>query len=316
MIDTKIDLGKVILLSEKKNLNIKIWSEFETKWMLVKEIENTVFCLQSNEVNMQNQLPKDIQDTYRVINLERRIRGKLQYILDSEFEKLFQKDYDYILESKNVILRNSNGRKIGIEKNYDMLNESHWFGRNIRDDAYRIRYLSLDISDIDKGFIYVLGSKYLRYDILQDKFLCSDETSLHEIYNYEELKLILAFEQYKKGLTSPIYNEIAKINNFIKDINTVTVQLKNGTIFKTDAVLTNILQINSNGKIYVAKTYEQKIIKGTDFKNNQYLANEIKCIKFNKTQLDINGENLTMLNEKIERISKSKIDEDEETEEI
>ena len=316
MYDVKIDFEKVILLAKKYSLNLDNNATFKIQWMLIKGIEDKVFCLKSKEINTQNELPKEIQDKYIVIDLEKRIRGKIQDIIDKELTRLSDENNDYVLEYEEEIQRNSNGRKIGTIKNYEMLNESYLFGRNIRDDQYRTRYMNLDISQIDKGFIYPLHNENLKYDILQDKFIYSDREVLRAIYSDREIKQILSFEQYKKGLTPPIYNEIAKINNFIKDINKVTVELKNGTIFKADATLRNILQVYPNGEIYVAKTYYQKIIEGNDFEDYQYLADEIKCIKFNRTELEINGQNLIMLNENIQKNTNVKVEEDEETEEM
>lgn len=315
MYDVKIDFGKVILLAEKYSLRLDDNSKFRTRWMLAKGIEDKVFCLDSDEINKQNELPKEIQDKYVVVDLEKRLRGKIQNIIDKQLTILSQENNDYVLEYEEEIQRNSNGRKIGTIKNYEMLNESYWFGKNIRDDEYRTRYMNLDISEIDKGFIYPLHNESLKYDVLQDKFVCSDREVLKAIYNVKEVKQILTFGQYKKGLTPPIYNEIAKINNFIKDINKVTVELKNGTIFKADATLRNILQVYPNGEIYVARTYHQKIIEGNNFEDYQYLADEIKCIKFNRTELEINGTNLNMLNENIQKNTKVKVEE-EETEEM
>ena len=315
MYDVRIDFGKVILLAEKYNLRLDDNSKFRTRWMLIKGIEDKVFCLDNYEIDKQNKLPKEIQDKYIVVDLEKRLRWKIQNIIDKQFKILSQENNDYVLEYKEEIQRNSNGGRIGTIKIYEMLNESDLFGKNIRDDKYRTRYMSLDISEIDKGFIYPLHNESLKYDVLQDKFVYSDREVLKAIYNTTEVKQILTFEQYEKGLTPPIYNEIAKINNFIKDINTVTVELKNGTIFKAEATLRNILQVYSNGKIYVARTYHQKIIEGNNFENYQYLADEIKCIKFNRTELEINGSNLNMLNENIKKNTEVKVEE-EETEEI
>lgn len=316
MYDAKIDFGKVILLAEKYSINLDNNSKFKTKWMLVNGIEDKVFCLESDEIKTQNELPKEIQDKYIVVDLEKRLRGKIQNIIDKELTLLSEENNNYVLEYEEEIQRNSNGRKIGTIKNYEMLSESYLFGRNIRNDEDKTSYMNLDISQIDKGFIYPLHNENLKYDIFQDKFICSDREVLKSIYSDREIKQILSFEQYKKGLTPPIYNEIAKINNFIKDINKVTVELKNGTTFKADAELRNILQVYPNGEIYVAKTYYQKIIEGNNFENYQYLADEIKCIKFNRTELEINGQHLTILNENIQKNTKVKVEEDEETEEM
>lgn len=315
MYDVKIDFGKVILLAEKYSLSLDNNSKFRTRWMLVKGIEDKVFCLDSDEINKQSELPKDIQDSYIIVDLEKRLRGKIQDIIDKELIILSEENNDYVLEYEEKIQRNSNGRKIGSIRDYKMLNESYLFGKNIRNDEHRTSYMNLDISEIDKGFIYPMHNESLKYDIFQDKFIYSNRSVLQAIYSDREVKQILTFEQYKKGLTPPIYNEIAKINNFIKDINTVTVELKNGTIFKADATLRNILQVYSSGEIYVSRTYKQKIVEGNNFEEYQYLADEIKCIKFNRSKLDINGQNLTMLNENIQKNTKVEVEE-EETEEM
>lgn len=316
MYNVKIDFGKIILLAEKYSLNLDNISKFKTKWMLIKEIEDKVFCLESDEINTQNELPKEIQDKYIVVDLEKRLRGKIKNIIDKELTLLSKENNNYVLEYEEEIQRNSNGRKIGTTRNYNMLEQSYLFGKNIRDDEDKTSYMNLDISQIDKGFIYPLHNENLKYDIFQDKFVCSNREVLRAIYNDREVKQILSYEQYKNGLTPPIYNEIAKINNFIKDRNTVTVKLKDGTIFKTDAQLNNILQVFANGEIYVARTYYQKIIEGNDFEDYQYLADEIESIKANREELKINGKNLTILSKNIPKNTKEKIDEDEETEEM
>ena len=45
----KIDLDKVILIGKDANFNVKYKSEMETKWLLIKGIEDKIFCLKSNE---------------------------------------------------------------------------------------------------------------------------------------------------------------------------------------------------------------------------------------------------------------------------
>lgn len=123
MYDVKIDFGKVILLAEKYSLSLDNNSKFRTRWMLVKGIEDKVFCLDSDEISKQNELPKEIQDKYIVVDLEKRLRWKIQNIIDKQLTILSQENNDYVLEYEEEIKRNSNGRKIGTIKNYEMLNE-------------------------------------------------------------------------------------------------------------------------------------------------------------------------------------------------
>lgn len=312
MYDLKIDFGKVILVGKKSRLSVLYGSEFETKWALVKGIENKVFCLKSNEINTQKDLPQEIQDTYEIIDLEKRLRAKIKNIIDKELDNLMKENKEYVLDYEIRKQRNYKTGEIELEKEYQMLEDSYLFGKNIRDDDYRTRYMKLDISEIDKGIIYPLENKKIIYDIAQDKFICSDRETLLALYNEREVKQIISYEQYKLGLTPPIYNEIAKINEFMKDKNSITVELKNGTIFKTDATLRNILNVYSNGEIYVSRTYSQKILEGNTFSDFQYKADEIKSIKFNRKEIKIQGRNLTS----IDKQSKEKILESEETEEM
>ena len=81
---------------------------------------------------------------------------------------------------------------------------------------------------------------------------------MKKIYNEKELKLILAYEQYKRGKTPSIYNEIAKINEFLKDKKTVTVELHNGIKIKAETYLRRILDIRDNGDIFIADKYYNK----------------------------------------------------------
>ena len=72
--------------------------------MLIKGIEDKVFCLDNYEIDKQNKLPKEIQDKYIVVDLEKRLRWKIQNIIDKQFKILSQENNDYVLEYKEEFL--------------------------------------------------------------------------------------------------------------------------------------------------------------------------------------------------------------------
>ncbi len=74
---------------------------------------------------------------------------------------------------------------------------------------------------MDNGIVVLYTGRYggtsFEYNLEKQEFNISDEEILKKVYSEEKLKLILAYEQYTKGLTPPIYNEIAKINQFLEE---------------------------------------------------------------------------------------------------
>lgn len=143
---------------------------------------------------------------------------------------------------------------------------------------------------------------------------------MHKIYNSKELKFILAYEQYKQFKTPPIYNEISKINEFLEDKKSVTVELHNGTKIKAEAYLNSILDILPSGEIFIADRYCNKVIEGEPIDYRKCLGTELKCIKFSRNILNIESEVFTHLKqesiEKTEDEHKEEIIEDDEEEEL
>lgn len=183
--------------------------------------------------------------------------------------------------------------EIILYKEYRLINEAYLFGKNLRDDEYRTRYLNLGISQINKGIISVMNNDIL-YDLTKDKFISSGRDVLLAFYNKNEIRHIISYDKYKLGIGADFYKEIAKINEFIKDKKTITVTLKNGIEFKIERAIRDILDILTNGDIYVSRTYNQKIIEGENFESYQYKANEIKSIKYGKLEVDIDGDKLIL----------------------
>ena len=183
--------------------------------------------------------------------------------------------------------------EITLIKDYKTLEESYMFGKKLRKDEEKTKNLGLEIQEIDKGIILVENTN-IKYDLLNDKFLNADREILREIYSQNELKHIISYEKYKQGIGSKFYNEIAKINEFMKDKQSITVKLKDGTMFKTEPFLRNILNIYSNGDIYISRTYREKIIEGENFTDFQYKVDQLESLKYGKEELKIDSSKLIL----------------------
>lgn len=293
----KIDLDKVILIEKDANFNVKYKSEMETKWLLIKGIEDKIFCLKSNEIETEypSDLVKEImQSNYEIIDLEKRIKGKVKTIIDKEISKIFEQSMDKADFALDYDIKENVDQSTGeitVWKEYQIINEAYQFGKNLRDDEYRTRYLNLGIKEINKGLISVMETN-IKYDLINDKFLNTDREIILAFYNENEIRHILSYEKYKCGIGSTFYSEFAKINEFLQDKKSITVKLKNGTIFKTDAIIRNIFDISSTGDIYIAQNYSQTIIEGENFRTHQYKVDQLESLRYGKSELKINSKNL------------------------
>ena len=293
----KIDLDKVILIGKDANFNVKYKSEMETKWLLIKGIEDKIFCLKSNEIETEypSDLVKEImQSNYEIIDLEKRIKGKVKTIIDKEISKIFEQSMDKADFALDYDIKENVDQSTGeitVWKEYQIINEASQFGKNLRDDEYRTRYLNLGIKEINKGLISVMETN-IKYDLINDKFLNTDREIILAFYNENEIRHILSYEKYKCGIGSTFYSEFAKINEFLQDKKSITVKLKNGTIFKTDAIIRNIFDISSTGDIYIAQNYSQTIIEGENFRTHQYKVDQLESLRYGKSELKINSKNL------------------------
>ena len=311
--NVKIELDKVVLIGNDPNFKINYKSEIETRWLLIKEIANKIFCLKSNEINESSEFVKSLKSSnYQIIDLEKRIRQKTNDVIDRELNKIFDENKfkeDMILEYEITEKVDKETGEIIPEKSYKYINDAHLFGIKYRDNEYRTRYLNLGLNSISDGIITVMDTN-IKYDLLKDKFLSTDREVLLAFYQPNEIKQIISYEKHQLGIGSDFYSEILKINNFMKDKKTINVELKNGIEFKTDARLREILNIQCNGEIFISSTYNQKIIEGEKFNDYQYKIDELKCLKYGKNILDIDSEKL-LLND-----TKEYLEEFEETEEM
>lgn len=289
-----IILDKVVLLGRYPYLRVNNRSELETRWLLIKGIEDKIFCLRTKEIENSDFINEIKESNFEIIDLERRIKGKIKKVLDREFNNIFEQSIgkeDLVLGydiKENVDV---NTGEITLFKEYKNTDEAFLFGKNLRDDRNKIQFLDLEIEEIDKGIIS-LENTNIKYDLLNDKLLNNNMEILKTFYRNNEIKHIISYEKYKQGIGSKFYSEIAKINEFLKDKQSVTIKLKNGTVFKTEPTLRNILNIYIDGSIYISSTYSQKIIEGERFNDFQYKVDQLECLKYGKEELKINSENL------------------------
>ena len=295
----EINLDKVILIGNNEELEVKYKSLIETRWLLIKGIESKIFCLNSNELESSNfsNLVKAIKKSdYEIIDIEQRIKGKIEEILDKEFKTIFKQNIekaDLVLDYDIEKTVNTKTGEINLVKRYKNIEEAYLFGKNLRKDNQKMKYLELDITEIDKGIISLKNTN-IKYDLMNDKFLNTNREILRSFYNSSEIKHIISYEKYKQGICSKFYSEIAKINDFLEDKQKITVKLKNGTILKTDAFLTNILNVYHNGEIYIERNYKQNILQGENFSDFQYKVDQLKSLKYGKEELKINSANLLL----------------------
>ena len=289
-----IILDKVILLGRYPTFRVNNRSDLETRWLLIKGIEDKIFCLKSKEIENSDFINEIKESKYEIIDLEQRIKGKIKEILDIEFNNIFEQsigkkepflDYD-IKENVDV-----NTGEITLFKEYKNIEKAYWFGMNFRDDNEKIQFLNLKIQEINKGIIS-LEDTNIKYDLLKDKLLNNNTEILNNFYSNNEINHIISYEKYKQGIGSKFYSEIAKINEFLKEKQSITVKLKNGTVFKTEPTLRNILSIYTDGNIYISNPYRQKIIEGEKFDDFQYKVEQLESLKYGKEELKINSKNL------------------------
>ncbi len=165
------------------------------------------------------------------------------------------------------------------------------YGKNIRNDEETVKKYYLSLKQIDNGIVGLYSDRYssesFEYNLEKQEFNISDEEIIKRVYSDKQLKLILAYEQYTKDLTPPIYNEIAKINRFLENKKSVTFELHNGTKIKAESRLSNISNIQDNGEIFIADRYTNKVIEGEPIEYREILGTELKCLSYSRNVLQI-----------------------------
>lgn len=310
----KLDFGKAIIICNE-DLNLDSYrSEIRPKLMVLKSNTNKIYGLDHYEFTKEYKselFRKAENQGYNIIDITEMIREKIKDIVEKEVQKYIEENIDntdYITDfSVNEYPNHT-------EVSFNFLREANNFGKNLRDDKEAIKKLDISIRKINEGIIGLRSERYdsnsFEYDLEKQEFNIDNVEIMKRIYSRNQLRLILAYEQYKQDKTPPIYNEIAKINNFLEDKKSVTVELHNGTKIKAETYLSSILDIKANGDIFIADRYSNKIIEGNPIEYGKCLGTELKCLRYSKSILHIQSDAFRSL--KVKPIIKKEELEDEE----
>ena len=313
---TKLDYGKAIFICDDDVRLNSYETEIRPRLMLLKSEPDKIYGLDTYDFNREfkSEIFKTAEENgLKLINITEVIREKIRNIVDKELQKYIDNNInntDYITEFS--VREYSNYTT----KSFEFLKNAIDFGDDIRNDTEAVNKYYIALKQVDKGIIGLYTDRYggtsFEYDLEKQEFSISDEEILKKVYSDEKMKLILAYEQYKKGLTPPIYNEIAKINKFLEEKRTVTVELHNGTKIKAESRLYSILNIRDTGEIYIADRYANKIIEGTPIEYCKTLGTELKCIKYGRNILEVDSKSLSSLNAEEKQEEQFEDEEDEE----
>lgn len=316
---TKLDYGKAIFICDDDIRLNSYETEIRPKLMLLKSEPDKIYGLDTYEFTREFKseiFKKAEENGLKIINITEVIREKIKNIVEKELQKFIDSNInntDYITEFSVREYSNQT------TKSFEFLKNAIDFGENIRNDTEAVKKYYIALKQVDKGIVELYTDRYggtsFEYNLEKQEFNISNEEILKKVYSDEKLKLILAYEQYTRGLTPPIYNEIAKINQFLEEKKSVTFELQNGTKVKAEARLYSILNIRDTGDIYIADRYTNKVIEGAPIEYCKNLGTELKSIKYGRNVLEIDSKALSSLNV-TEKQEEQTIEDEEDEEEF
>ncbi len=285
-------LDEMVLLGDKNSFKMLGYNNQVTQffyWCYFKDEPKNIYCLNESiisEPNFRSELDKEI---FKGNNIIIDLKGTLYNTLRSIFNENIDKFVDENINNISYLFENdkSDYEKISL---YEM-------GRDIRENQnYGLHnnicslLNNFEYQDISKGLVKVstkTDKKDFIYDMKKMKFERDEIDIFKAVYGLTTLKKILAYEQYKKGLTPPFYNEIARINDFLEDKKTVTILLNDEKKVQVPARISNILATN----------YKEFWIN-TQL-DNMNITN-LRAIRYGKKELIINIENLINIDKQLD----------------
>lgn len=277
-------LDKLVLLGDKNQFKMLGYNNQVTQyfyWCYFKDEPKNIYCLNEriiSEPERKSELDKEIfKGKNIIIDLKGTLYNTLRRILNENINNisyLFENDKsDY----ENISLYEM-GRDIRKNQNYGLHNNISLLLNNF------------EYQDISNGLVKIstrTGKKDFIYDMKKMEFINNEIDIFKAVYGLTSLKKILAYEQYKKGLTPPFYNEVAKINEFLEGKKTVTLELNDGGRIQVPAQISNILATN----------YKEFWIN-TQL-NNMDITN-LRAIGYGKKELVVNTENLINIDKQLD----------------
>lgn len=277
-------LDKLVLLGDKNQFKMLGYNNQVTQyfyWCYFKDEPKNIYCLNEriiSEPERKSELDKEIfKGKNIIIDLKGTLYNTLRRILNENIDKFVNENINnisYLFENDKSDYENISlyemGRDIRKNQNYGLHNNISLLLNNF------------EYQDISNGLVKIstrTGKKDFIYDMKKMEFINNEIDIFKAVYGLTSLKKILAYEQYKKGLTPPFYNEVAKINEFLEGKKTVTLELNDGGRIQVPAQISNILATN----------YKEFWIN-TQL-NNMDITN-LGAIGYGKKELVVNTENL------------------------
>lgn len=277
-------LDKLVLLGDKNQFKMLGYNNQVTQyfyWCYFKDEPKNIYCLNEriiSEPERKSELDKEIfKGKNIIIDLKGTLYNTLRRILNENIDKFVNENINnisYLFENDKSDYENISlyemGRDIRKNQNYGLHNNISLLLNNF------------EYQDISNGLVKIstrTGKKDFIYDMKKMEFINNEIDIFKAVYGLTSLKKILAYEQYKKGLTPPFYNEVAKINEFLEGKKTVTLELNDGGRIQVPAQISNILATN----------YKEFWIN-TQL-NNMDITN-LRAIGYGKKELVVNTENL------------------------
>lgn len=297
-------LDKLVLLGDKNQFKMLGYNNQVTQyfyWCYFKDEPKNIYCLNEriiSEPERKSELDKEIfKGKNIIIDLKGTLYNTLRRILNENIDKFVNENINnisYLFENDKSDYENISlyemGRDIRKNQNYGLHNNISLLLNNF------------EYQDISNGLVKIstrTGKKDFIYDMKKMEFINNEIDIFKAVYGLTSLKKILAYEQYKKGLMPPFYNEVAKINEFLEGKKTVTLELNDGGRIQVPAQISNILATN----------YKEFWIN-TQL-NNMDITN-LRAIGYGKKELVVNTENLInidkQLDDFIEKSEKKELD--------
>lgn len=305
---TVIDFGDVELLAIKEELYMGYNNEakFKINWCRFKDNPEELICLNEEF----DKLSEEIKEKgIPVVNIGRIVEHQFAEILEKELNSFIGKNINnisYLFQKQERT--DTNGEKYYTNPDYlkiedigiDYLKEREDINNRAKVYTSSVYYDQINHSKLKYYPSYYSSEYYgIDVDIKKQKILTQPGIIMNQVYSDVSLCKILAYKQYELGITPPFYNEVAKINQFLKDKKTVTVILADDREVKTKADITDIIDFY-NG-IFILK----KELFDLDFYEDDLELrniNNIKAIRHGKTEIEIDTSNLKPLELQLDEI--------------
>ncbi len=301
-------LDKLVLLGDKNQFKMLGYNNQVTQyfyWCYFKDEPKNIYCLNEriiSEPERRSELDKEIfKGKNIIIDLKGTLYNTLRRILNENIDKFVNENINnisYLFENDKSDYENISlyemGRDIRKNQNYGLHNNISLLLNNF------------EYQDISNGLVKIstrTGKKDFIYDMKKMEFINNEIDIFKAVYGLTSLKKILAYEQYKKGLTPPFYNEVAKINEFLEGKKTVTLVLNDGGRIQVPAQISNILA--TNHKEFWINTQL----------NNMDITN-LRAIEYGKKELVINTENFINLDKQLDDFIKKNENKELDIEEL